>query len=772
MRLKSSESSDIISLSYNGEGKKSILKLNLEGKETLVTHALDKTYLMQGQWLTIHLKFDLIAKSVCFVIENQSKSAHFDQNFKRWKPIICFGKSDYVIDVPTFRLKDLIVKDHVTKYQFPLNESVGNTVHTNFKKKIGYVLNPFWLINTAYYWKSGSTYYSKSVAGSSFNGATHEVYFFNKDSITIFNVIKNSQKTLPYANPCPMTMRLGTNFLDIEHHKLYVYEVADPPNGDIVMASLDLTSLKWEAVTNQVLPMQLHHHAGCFNPATNEYLIFGGFGATYYFNNFYAFNLNINQWTQIDLKETDPITPRYFSSMGFDKSKSNIYIFGGMGNATGDQTIGRVYYYELYQINLKTNTLKKIWSIPWKNENFVPARNLIFTSDEDFYVLCYPEHFSVSHLKLFRFSTNNNAYKTYGDSIQIISEKITTNANLYYDTISSKLISLVQEFKNDDVASSLKIYSLSFPPVSISDLDVYSPTKLNKQMLLFGSSLCIILIVLILAYVFYKKKISKDLITQTNIQLGMDTTPSDEIAEIENPRQNAIFLFGKFAVYDQNGMEISNLFSPQLKHTFLLITFYSLPSKSINSKELSKFLWPDKSYEKAKNSRGVVINNLRKALNDILGVELTYEDGNYKIIFDERFYGDFLRLLELTENNLESDLSEFLSIISRGSFLYGENIDFLDEFKAYIESRIEYTLYYFIEKLYGQKQYNSVILLCEKLFELDSLDEKALIYIVKSMNKLSLHDEANQRYYQFIIEYKKTHNEKYPYSFHQIDVKE
>lgn len=39
---------------------------------------------------------------------------------------------------------------------------------------------------------------------------------------------------------------------------------------------------------------------------------------------------------------------------------NELLLFGGTGNSSGDQSIGKIYYYDLYKINLKDSTVQKV----------------------------------------------------------------------------------------------------------------------------------------------------------------------------------------------------------------------------------------------------------------------------------------------------------------------------------------------------------------------------------------------------------------------------
>ncbi len=77
------------------------------------------------------------------------------------------------------------------------------------------------------------------------------------------------------------------------------------------------------------------------------------------------------------------------------------------------------------------------------------GEGMVINDKSFFYTLCYPEHFTESFLKLYRFSLQDGDYTILGDSIPIYSDKINTNANLYYDEDLNTLYAVVHEFEDD-----------------------------------------------------------------------------------------------------------------------------------------------------------------------------------------------------------------------------------------------------------------------------------------------------------------------------------
>ncbi|NDV64796.1 kelch repeat-containing protein [Bacteroides sp. 224] len=774
LRIKNKEKNTTYNIFYNDQGGRTVFKFNHEGRDVLITSSFDRQALRENQWIKMHLEFDLQKDSLLWQINDERFYAGGLRLEKEWSPCIHFGKSEHVIDIPTFELRNLSVGNSDKMYSFPLNENEGSEVHDVHKKVIGQIINPVWLINDAYYWKRENLFFrSRQVAGSNMNMDTQEVYYFNKDSITFYNVNTGENYSRVYKNECPVPLSLGTNFIDLKNKQLYVYEVWTPTPGHVMMAQLDLETFQWTEVSTEALPTQLHHHSCFFDEANRRYIIFGGFGNTLYNKNFYSFNLDTKKWETLSFSG-DVITPRYFSSMGYDKKENALYVFGGMGNESGDQFVGRVYYYDLYKIDLTTNTITKIWEISrqGESENIVPVRHLII-ADGSFYTLCYPEHFSKTYLKLYRFSLEDGSYEVAGDSIPILSEKITTHANLYYNNRFDKLYSIVQEFDNDDIASNIKAYSLLFPPATKEELTIYAEKEIStsgKLWTIIFLCLGVGLVGIVWGTIYLLRKKKQKVSPQSEESETEELEVLWKFPAGKEPTSNSIYLFGEFMIRDRNNRDITYLLSTKLKQAFLLILQYSLKN-GISTQEFSEALWPDKSEDKVKNSRGVTINNLRKVLGDLDGINLVHDKGYYKLLFTEECYCDSVRCFEIVEKNLDGDsLIELFTILSRGKFLDSVEFPFADSFKGNMEAKLEPILLVMMEKSYSLKEYPKVIALCEGLFQIDPLNEEAIGYLVSSLVKLGMNDEAKKQYLLFATEYKRIMDTEYPVPFQELKV--
>lgn len=757
LRIKNKESSRTYNLFYNGEGDELSFKFNEEGTNTLIVAQMDKEELLNMHWFKMQISFDLKNDAINLTIHNRTFSTGNQNLPDTYHPIILFGKSDHIIDVPSFAIKDLSIGNK-EKYFFALKESEGNIVHDKSGKAFGKVSNPEWLMNDAYHWRHKVSLQSQSIAGANYNPEKKEIYYFNRDSLRIYNVRSGETTVKILEEKCPIKLVLGTNFIDTSHNKLHAYEVYyDTLYDGPTVASLDLDTYQWAVESYDRLPTQLHHHGSYFDPSTTLFTIFGGFGNNRYSKDFFFYDINKKEWNTLEGFTGDLISPRYFSSVGYLKETNSIYIFGGMGNESGEHTVGRKYYYDLYKVDLNEKHITKLWEIAWNKDNVVPVRGMVILNDSSFYTLCYPEHFSQSFLNLYQFSLKDGSYKILGDSIPIYSDKITTNANLYYDSGLNNLYAVVQEF-DDDISSDLKVYSLVFPPITAQELVNYSIDKNNN-------TLAIVLVSFLLAtgigYFLYRKlkpKYSNDEGDTRNVYVAKNKTETTTSA-------NAIYLFGDFTVRDRKNRDITYMFSAQLKQIFCLILQYSTVEEGITSQRLSSILWPDKPADKAKNSRGVTINHLRKALNELDGIELVHDKGYFKIAQTEAFYCDYTRCLEIISTNEMGEYrDELLEILSRGKFLQLSDHPLFDSFKEEVEKKLEPALLLEIEKSFAAELYQTTIALAEAVFNIDPLNDVALSFQIKAMQRLKMNDEAKIRYRTFVIEYKKIMGSDYPVS--------
>lgn len=752
------------------DGDNSTFKFNTDGKENHYSLNLRNDALAY-QWIPVSFVFDLQQDALTIRIGKQEKRMTALGLKDTFCPQLFFGRHDYILDMPTFAIRDLKLEgDGNSSYIFPLNENEGNEVHTSTGEVLGAVINPIWLINGSYHWEKLLDYYSQTPAGITFEADSQRLIIFNQDSLLTYNFLKRQPQAAAYINKLPVKLQLGTHFINHSQGKLYVYELNNLPIGDPTVAALDVSLRQWKQTGKAALPVQLHHHDGFWDETAGKYFIFGGFGNKRYNNTFLEYDIETDRWDTLTYTG-DRITPRYFSGMAVNQDRTHVYIFGGMGNESGEQSVGRNYLHDFYKLDRKQKTVKLLWKNT-SEHRLVVARDMILTPDEKYvYALCYPEYLSETYLQLYRLTVADGTMKALGDSIPMHSEEIATNANLYYNALTHEYYCTTAEFDKKG-HTVVRTYVLAAPPVSLEEIRSYdsktsSSTFWGWGIVIGGLLVCGGWFVVEKQWRKRRENLSEPPLAPSSVLNEQKGEPSSKKA-LSKERwhesmvsSNAIYLFGSFTVIDRNGRDITHLFSARLRQVFVYILLHSTHN-GVLSASLNEVFWPDKPDDKVKNLKGVTINQIRKNLAELDGVELVYDKGYFRLVCTDG-YCDYFRFRTL--KNAEEVETELGSLLMRGKFLEGMDEGMLDHFKQKVEEFLASFLPLEIERLYQQHKYEAVVRFCHVLFGVDPVHELALVYCMHALHHLGSSQEAIMQYSSFVREYKQMMNEDYSISY-------
>lgn len=764
---------------HNDSSKKGFFKLNEEGEGNLITLEFDDNELGYNKWLDTKISINLISKTLSLQIDSKYKIVALKNVKAPLKMDLHFGKYKHMVDVASFILKDLRIEvnDKETNYQFPFTESNGKTVHNLKSENIGLVENPVWQMTKSFHWENVFSKQYKAMSSVCFDQKNQNFIILDQNAITIFNVLSRETTERKYNNDLPFNILLGSSFVDTVRNRVYLYEINSLPLESSTIAYLDLAQLEWHAISHKQHTMQIHHHDGFFNAKDETYLIFGGFGNKKYSNTFLRLNLKTDTWDTLPI-ETNSLTPRYFSGMAVSPSNDALYIYGGMGNESGDQTIGRKYYYDLHRVDLKKNKVTKLWTREKQEPNTVSVRNMIMNSDSTFLTLCYPEHISRSYLLLYQFSLNRASDSIQlGDSIKFISEKIETNANLYYSNETKQLYCSIIEYNNNG-SSQVKVYAINYPPVTRNDVETTS-TEDSENTIDQKALILIAIMVATMAFLnWLKNKQKRKEKKESKGKIQNSKESEFQLEDLVSPpitidiKQNAIYLFGTIVIYDRKGKEISYMFSNRLKNALRLILYYTVTKGGISPHELNLALWPDNKDEVSlKNLRNVTISQLRKRLTELDGVNLLFENNLFFIVLEEQVTCDYYYFMQSLHNiNKEEYLSLYLPLLERGTyqpFDYDSQIlnDIYNNTTTLIRNRITTDLEYTFNH---KKDYHLSIRMANILSSYFSLDETALFFIINAYHRLGYEHKAKNAYILFLTKYRQQNKSDYTTTFESI----
>ena len=758
------------------DGENSTFKFNTDGKENHYSLNLRNDALAY-QWIPVSFAFDLQQDVLTIRIGDNEKKITSLGLKDTFCPHLFFGRYDYILDMPTFAIRNLKLEgDRSHSYTFPLNENEGEEVHTSTGKVLGTVVNPVWLINGSYHWEKLFEYSFQTPSGITFEPDSQRLIIFSQDSLLTYNLLKRQPQKYSYSNKLPVKLQLATHFMNTTDGKLYVYELNNLPLGDATVAALDLNNQEWKQTGGAALPVQLHHHDGFWDETTGKYLVFGGFGNKRFNNTFLEYDIEGDRWDTLSYSG-DRIIPRYFSGMAVNKNREHIYVFGGMGNESGEQSVGRNYLHDLYLLDRKQQSVRRLWQNA-SDHRLVVARDMILTPDEKYiYALCYPEYLSDTYLQLYRLTVDDGTMKALGDSIPMRSEEIMTNANLYYNSLTHEYYCTTTEFDKKG-HTVIRTYVLSAPPVSLDEIRSYgSRSSLEIRWLWIMAGIGVLLLAGGVLFVRKKRGKQRNAVLESSSVLmsppvgrepdksvqGKETLAKEDF-ESSLVRPNAVYLFGPFTVIDRNGRDITHLFSSRLRQVFIYILLHSTHN-GVLSASLNEVFWPDKPDDKVKNLKGVTINQIRKNLAELDGVELVHDKGYFRLVFTD-CYCDYFRFRTL--KNAEEVENELGILLMRGKFLDGMDAGMMDHFKQKVEEFLSSFLPLEIERLYQQHKYDAVIRFCNVLFRVDPVNELALAYGMHALNHTGSSQEAILQYSLFVREYRQMMNEEYSTSYAEL----
>ena len=758
------------------DGENSTFKFNTDGKENHYSLNLRNDALAY-QWIPVSFAFDLQQDVLTIRIGDNEKKITSLGLKDTFCPHLFFGRYDYILDMPTFAIRNLKLEvDRIHSYTLPLNENDGEEVHTSTGKVLGTVVNPVWLINGSYHWEKLFEYSFQTPSGITFEPDSQRLIIFSQDSLLTYNLLKRQPQKYSYSNKLPVKLQLATHFMNTTDGKLYVYELNNLPLGDATVAALDLNNQEWKQTGVAALPVQLHHHDGFWDETTGKYLVFGGFGNKRFNNTFLEYDIEGDRWDTLSYSG-DRIIPRYFSGMAVNKNREHIYVFGGMGNESGEQSVGRNYLHDLYLLDRKQQSVRRLWQNA-SDHRLVVARDMILTPDEKYiYALCYPEYLSDTYLQLYRLTVDDGTMKALGDSIPMRSEEIMTNANLYYNSLTHEYYCTTTEFDKKG-HTVIRTYVLSAPPVSLDEIRSYgSRSSLEIRWLWIMAGIGVLLLAGGVLFVRKKRGKQRNAVLESSSVLmsppvgrepdksvqGKETLAKEDL-ESSLVRPNAVYLFGPFTVIDRNGRDITHLFSSRLRQVFIYILLHSTHN-GVLSASLNEVFWPDKPDDKVKNLKGVTINQIRKNLAELDGVELVHDKGYFRLVFTD-CYCDYFRFRTL--KNAEEVENELGILLMRGKFLDGMDAGMMDHFKQKVEEFLSSFLPLEIERLYQQHKYDAVIRFCNVLFRVDPVNELALAYGMHALNHTGSSQEAILQYSLFVREYRQMMNEEYSTSYAEL----
>ncbi|WP_238805332.1 hypothetical protein [Emticicia aquatica] len=675
-------------------------------------------------------------------------------------------------DVLPMYLRNVTIKSaNELLHHWPLREIYGNNSMDNVAQSKAISKNAQWLLKNHFEWKLLKKLKFKGNSSFAFNDKSRVIQI-NSDLKTYFFSTKND--SLSYKN------------FTSSHKKFTFGDCAIFLNNKLVNVRLnerqifdyDFNKNNWNISANTKYNLtEYWHHNKYAYPNDTALVLIGGYGQYKYKNRVQKFSFNTNSWSDLSMTG-DIIEPRYMFGLG-SKENMKSYLFGGFGSKTGDQGMNPQNYYDLFEIDWQKNRVRKVYDLKNPDSTFVVASSLIVNQSKDsFYGLIYNQLKFKSSLQLVEGSLSKPELNRISKEIPYKFIDVSSFADLYFDKINSKLYCVTSFFDRLPADSTeIEIYSLDFPPSNLPVVAKNNPSFFQSTVK-FGLFAVLILTVLFgVIWYLINNNYQSNLVNEENVALNEESEipqeMHDNIINVGNENKGKISLFGGFQFINNNGVDLTNQFSPLLKEMFLYLLLNSIKwNKGVNSSQLNDMFWNDKTTSSARNNRSVNITKLKTIFEQLPAIQITKDTGNWKIVFEPSKvsidYFEFQKLTNAKKTLNVEQINDLTSIVNQGAFLSNLEYEWLDDFKAEISNKVIDAYLAYSEQLPISQYAEEIIEIADNIFKFDSVDETAMSLKCKSLVYLGKHSLAKSSYEKFAKDYQRLYSEEYEVSYKEI----
>ena len=695
-----------------------------------------------------------------------------------------WGANDYgkfrTRDIPPMQLKDIRLEDNGTpKYEWPLNETAGETALDKISHRVARIKNPVWLKPKYQLWDLIGSFTVNGYAGVAYNSKQDKLFVVGSDSIADFVLTKDGY-TMDW---------IPTRHTDLALGHQSVYDTANDRLLDIfvdrkMVASFSFASRTWDQGVHTG-PLTEFWHANKFvSPLDSSLYVIGGYGQLRYKNSVQRYRFSDKHWDTVKTSG-DYLPPRYLSALGTDPEGKYAYIVGGYGSKTGDQMLDPRNFYDLYRYDVKKHSFHRVYSLKPLAYPFTFANSLVIASKPDtWYGLLFPNDSYNSKLQLIEGSLSDSVFRLVGNAIPYSFHDIQSYADLYYSPLSNKLIAVTLFYTRDDEKernTQVRVYTLNYPPEP-TDM---APVVLSATPVRSYRWVYVILLVGAVAIIpglFIRRR--RRLATRpggASLPAAVTAAAVDHPAPFagvplsvqeSGPLCSAIYLFGPFQVFDREGHDSTRLFTPLLKELFLIIATYTIRNgRGISSEGLNEILWHDKAEKDAKNNRSVNLAKLKPILEKIGNCSINKESGYWQLQALDDTYVDYKTCVVLLQETVVPDsqhMHALVHILKRGPFLLQTEYNWLDDIKSEISNAV-------IDRCLSYLRHHDItenpeftIEITNCIFYFDQLNEDALTFKCKGLILLKRHNLASNTYLKFVKDYRDIYSAEFDKTFQEI----
>ncbi len=745
------------------------LNVILGNNQLLFSIPLSLEYLYN--WNHLKIDFDDLNKRYSFQIGDYKIGEKADFSPLKGELSVFFGSNLHPphesSDLPNMKIRDItITQDHKKSLHWPLNNMKGTITLDDRKKRKAQVTNPVWLYAGHTSWELAHHFPLKGNAQFTYDHNNNRFFLMTRDSLISFTAGTgdNFKKT---GFRSPINLLQGQHLLyDSIHGNLLRYSVEQQ-----LVVNYDIDQNRWDRdFPEQKRLTGYWHQNKAILPQDTSLILIGGYGHHAYKNSVFTVNLESGDWDSAQF-DNGVFGPRYLAGLGGNTTGDTLYIMGGYGSLLGEQKFDPHYWNELLRYIPSSQKMERVVTYDHSQKSGFCFANSFVINGDGFYALSFSKFDQDNTLQLLKGSLHSSQIEPVGEKVPFLFDDINsftteTFVDLFYSEQDECLYAAVSLFheKNE---TNIKIYSLNFPPKSITTTG--TDEKMSKAWLYLLSVILFLTLFLLTLYIIRKKR---RFFRQENSpdQVNSNETPGQSgSADNSNSVHARILLFGGFQVFDDRGKDITGMFTPTLKEMFLLIFLNSFGDrKGVSSQNLRTELWSDKNEKDSRNNSSVNISRLRAILSQVGDSAVSKDTGYWKINIDyskvDVDYAYFSNIVH-TPSCDQKMIFKLVEITRDSSFLRNISNEWLDPFKAEVSNDTVDKLINWATENSENSDPASIIPLADAILDFDPIDEVAIELKCKSLVKLGKHSLAKNTFDAFAKEYNQLYGEDFKKTF-------
>ncbi len=607
--------------------------------------------------------------------------------------------------------------------------------------------NPEWLIERHSRWRKIQDFAFGSKVFPVIDPYGMQICFVSADKVTLFRPRERKTEEYPFTQNIRVDL-ITNDFIMLPGGRLIYY---DFENERPIVDEFDFAARRWQRSVGRTAHSKYLHHNKLFNPVDSCVVQLFGYGFHRYLDEAVRWRAGSDSVIRFSL---DSIGPRYLSAVGMADTVA--YIYGGKGNDRGIQEFGTRFYNDLYRLDLRDYSVRKLWEGSGSDLQ-VAASNLVIADDgKRFSALFYSPDSDRSYLQMREYTIADGRSRLAGDSIPYDFIDVSSDAGLLFDSVS-KIYYAVVANKNPDSGYRASVYTIRYPVLAPTEPRVAADRSAHYYLL----PVALLAVVGIAAALFRMKRGREKVLPM----------PEELAAEPVVRKAPGIYLLGGFRVIDSEGKEITSNFTPVMRQLLVLIILYTdkQHGRGISSAELKEALWSDKSEESYYNNRGVNIRKIRMLLSEVGAVEIAAEGGYWHLAGDVSLC-DYIRHIRYLASVDSSAVSEeviemLIGMAHYGTLLPDMQFEWTDRFKADYADRFILLLSRIRDNGSAAFSPQTRIRLADAILAFDSLDEDAVRVKCRALIRLKRHGIAKNVFNAFTQEYERLMGEKYRQRF-------